>query len=160
MSITDHRGFCWGTTKEGQRMVHTIGRTGRTRGSPCFGWITGQDVRQGFPFHAPYRLARLPSRAVASGCEDGRKGRPTRENDPVHAPRDQSPQSRLRRVAVHRSPLPRALTCKGKMANGETFCSAFRRETKKLNKPSQTHTEVIAFLTAILLPEDLRYRRL
>lgn len=110
-------------------------------------------MRQSFPSHASYRLARLASRAVASGCEDGRKGRPTRENDPLHAPRDRSPPSRLREVAVHRSPPPRVLTCKGEMANSETFSSAFKKETKKLNKPSQTHTEVIVLLTAVLLRE-------
>lgn len=89
--------------------------------------------------HLTDSLGLLPERLLQD-VKMGRKGRPTCENDPLHAPCDWSP-------------LPRVLTCKGEMANSETFCSTFKKEAKKLKKPSQTHTEVIALLTALLLRE-------
>lgn len=42
-----------------------------------------------------------------------------------------------------KSPSATTVTCKGKMANGETFCGALKRGTKILNRPSQTHTELL-----------------
>lgn len=123
---------------------------------PLMGHVTWR--APGYPVSCPLKTHSVASRVDGSASEGGRTGGPATANDHLHALRDQSPQSILQKLAIHRSQVARVKSLVKENGQGEPLCSAFKRETQQLNKSSQTNTRVIAFVTAISLWEESHQR--
>lgn len=138
MTITDHHSFCWGPRKEdNERSTPPDERGGHVAAHALDESQDKTCARVSLLMHLTDPLGWLPERLLQDGKMEGRADPPVETTPRMHHTAGAHPPD------CTKSPAATTVTCKGKTANGETFCGALKRGTKKLNRPSQTHTELL-----------------